>query len=332
MAIAAILAAVAVPSSPGAAAPAEDGQIGIRLLEAPVSRRDDPRAHMYIVDHLKPGSTITRRFEVLNQTDQAREFEVYPGAASLNNDEFLPGADREGNELTSWIKLSVDKVVLQPGDTAEVEATIAVPDKASKGERYGVLWSETRIAPDKHGNIGAIRRAGIRVYLNVGPGGEPVSNFDIGEIKTTRGADGVPVISTAVTNTGERALDLTGTLSLSDGPGSMRAGPYHLNTATTLAPGATGIVMAALDAKLPDGDWKLDLELASGIVKHKLNRVVTLPPPGVSLVADGGTWPWSWIGLAGGGALLAVFTGAVALRRRRPVTPVVGLHYRPRHH
>jgi hypothetical protein len=331
VAIAAVLAAVAVPSAPGAAAPGEDEQIGIRLLEAPVSRRDDPRAHMYIVDHLKPGSTITRRFEVLNQTHETREFEVYPAAANVDNDEFVIGEDRETNELTSWTRLSVDKVTLEPGATAEVEATIAVPDKASKGERYEVLWAETRISPDKHGNIGAIRRAGIRVYLNVGPGGEPVSNFDIGEIKSTRGADGVPVISTAVTNTGERALDLTGTLSLSDGPGSMRAGPYHLNTATTLAPGATGIVMAALDAKLPDGEWKLDLELASGIVKHKLNRTVTLPPPGVSLVADGGTWPWSWIGLAGGGALLTAFTGAVALRRRRPVTPVVGLRYRPRH-
>jgi len=35
----------------------------------------------------------------------------------------------------------------------------------------------------------------------------------------------------------------------------MRAGPYHLATVTTLAPGASGKVMAALDAKLPDGGW-----------------------------------------------------------------------------
>ena len=287
---------------------------------------------MYIVDHLKPGSTITRRVEVLNQTDKDWEFEIYPGAASLENDEFVVGKEHEGNELTSWTKVSVDKVTLQPGTTAEIEATIAVPEKASKGERYGVIWAETRVAPDKSGNIGSVRRAGIRIYLNVGPGGEPVSNFDISEITSTRGADGVPVISAVVANTGERALDLSGTLNLTDGPGSMRAGPYHLTTATTLAPGASGIVMAALDAKLPDGGWKLDLELASGTVKHRLERAVTLPPPGISLVADGPRWPWSWIGLAGGGALLAAFTGAVAARRRRLAVPAVGVRYRPRHH
>ena len=36
------------------------GSIGIRLLEAPVNRENDPRARIYIVDHVSQGTTIAR--------------------------------------------------------------------------------------------------------------------------------------------------------------------------------------------------------------------------------------------------------------------------------
>ncbi|MDG4823172.1 hypothetical protein O7635_15050 [Asanoa sp. WMMD1127] len=340
MAIAALVAAVVIPSSSSAAVPAapplpaaagatgEDNQVGIRLLEAPVARRDDPRAHMYIVDHLAPGTRISRRFEVVNRTDEAREFEIYPGAATVENDEFVFGTDRETNELSSWTKVSVDRAALQAGESIEVDALIEVPKQASRGERYAVLWAETRAAPDKKGNIGAIRRAGIRVYLSVGPGGEPISSFDIGDVTASRGDDGVPRISAVVHNTGERALDINGTLKLEDGPGSMRAGPYQLATVTTLAPGASGIVVAALDAKLPDGAWRLELELASGTVKRHLDLAVTLQPPGLSMVATVIENWWGWIGGAVAALVAFALVALLLLRRRRPATATT---YRPRH-
>ncbi|WP_203713659.1 hypothetical protein [Asanoa siamensis] len=285
------------------------------------------------MDHLSPGTTIRRSFEVANQSNERREFEIYPGAASIVGNEFAFGTDHEGNELTSWTKVSVSKAVLDPGETLDVEATIAVPARASRGERYAVLWAETRAAPDKGGNIGAIRRAGIRVYLSVGPGGEPISSFDIGEVTAARGEDGVPRISTLVKNTGERALDINGTLNLSGGPGSMRAGPYRLATAATLAPGASGIVVAALDAKLPDGAWHLDLELASGTVKRKREFAVTIAAPGLSMVAKVVENWWVWVGPIIGALLVLTFAILVAVRRRRySARAADGTRYRPRHH
>jgi hypothetical protein len=330
VAIAALVAAVVIPSSPAAAV--DDNQVGIRLLEAPSERRADPRAHTYIVDHLNPGRTIRRAIEVVNHTDRAREFELYPGAATVENDQFLIGKEHEGNELTSWTTVSQSRVTLAPGESAEAEVTIAVPKMASRGERYAVLWAETRAAPDKHGNVGAIRRAGIRVYLSVGPGGEPVSSFDIGEVTCTRGEDGVPRISALVRNTGERALDISGTLNLKDGPGSMRAGPYALGSAATLAPGASGVVVAALDAKLPDGAWRLDLELASGVVKRQREFAVTIAAPGLSMVAKVVENWWTWVGPILGVLLVAIFAIAVAVRRRRmSARDIDGSRYRPRH-
>jgi len=46
-------------SEPAPGAPAT-GSLGVRLLDAPTSAKDDPRARGYIVDHLAPGAGVKR--------------------------------------------------------------------------------------------------------------------------------------------------------------------------------------------------------------------------------------------------------------------------------
>src|SRR4051812_5319087 len=79
-----------------AAAPkaASDGNIGIRLLEAPTNRRDDPRAKSYIVDHVKPGTTIRRKVELSNKSNKPFDLQLYPGAAEIKDGSFFPGDGR----------------------------------------------------------------------------------------------------------------------------------------------------------------------------------------------------------------------------------------------
>ncbi|MEU6432166.1 hypothetical protein ABZ860_40205 [Microbispora sp. NPDC046973] len=60
-----------------------------------------------------------------------------------------------------------------------------------------------------------------------------------------RDATGHPVLAAQVRNTGGRALDLSGSLSLSEGPGGLRAGPYPAVLGVTLRPGETGRPTAA---------------------------------------------------------------------------------------
>ena len=43
-------------------------QTGLRLVDVPVVAQDDPRAQIYIVDHLAPGAVVHRRIEVSNST------------------------------------------------------------------------------------------------------------------------------------------------------------------------------------------------------------------------------------------------------------------------
>ena len=101
--------------------------------------------------------------------------------------------------------------------------TIAVPIDAAPGERYAVVWAETRSTPSE-GGITQVNRVGIRIYLAIGAGGPPAADFTIDSLTAIRSADGRPMVVATVHNTGGRALDMSGTLELSAGPGGLSAG------------------------------------------------------------------------------------------------------------
>ncbi|MEV0391550.1 hypothetical protein [Polymorphospora rubra] len=305
--------ATAVPAS------ADDGRIGIRLLEAPVDRRDDPRARVYVIDHLNPGTSIERRIEVANNAPTPRTVELYPAGAAIEDDAFTIAEDRTPNELSGWISVDRPSVDLGPYERTTVLATVDVPAAASRGERYAVVWAQASAstASPGAGNVGVVHRVGIRVYLDVGPGGEPPSSFAIGELTVSRRPDGVPTITADVRNTGERALDLSGSLNLTDGPGAMRAGPYPVVLGATLAPGTSGQVVVELDARLPDGPWTAELTLTSGLLKETSTVTLTLPPPGsTSRAAVTAGRPFLAYALAGVALVVLVAAGLLAARHR----------------
>jgi hypothetical protein len=84
------------------AAGSPSGRFGIRLMEAPVSRRDDPRAQTYIVDHLPPGAVIHRRIEIDNSSPKELHPQVYPGAAGVGGARFTSLAATEPFRATRW--------------------------------------------------------------------------------------------------------------------------------------------------------------------------------------------------------------------------------------
>ncbi|MFF0295692.1 peptidase [Kitasatospora sp. NPDC004614] len=255
----------------------EQRTIGIKLLDAPEDRQDDPRAHAYIVDHLAPGSTIERRVEVSNESSTPMHIDVYAAAASVAKGQFTVAADRTANELTGWTSLDTTGLDLAAHETAKVRATIQVPKNASAGERYGVIWAQTGPPEKRAGNLTLLGRVGVRMYLDIGPGGEPASDFEIEQLTPGRGSDGRAELRARIHNTGGRALDIGGRLVLSDGPGGLRAGPFSARTGTTLAPGERGDAIVRLDARVPEGPWAVELALRSGLVEHSTRATVTFP-------------------------------------------------------
>ena len=286
-------------------------------MDAPVSGQADPRASRYIVDHLKPGTTIERRVRVVNKADRELLIEIYPAAATIDSQRFLFGADRTANELTGWISLDIGRVRLPAGGQQDVLTTIRVPQQASKGERYGMIWAASASDPGSPGNVRQIHRVGVRIYLDIGAGGAPIADFDIGTMTATRNAADLPSVTIEVINTGERALDMTGSALLTDGPAGLGAGPFEVDQGTTLAPGQAGTVTIGFPRELPNGPWTIEADLNSGAVSRSATASITFPEPGQT-AAISGSWtptPWLIIGVSVViGLLILLLLGIIARR------------------
>jgi hypothetical protein len=274
----ALLAGALVASASGAfAQEASDGTgLGIRLTEAPVELREDPRARVAIVDHVAQGASFSRRFEVVNDTPGALEPLVYVAPATIRNGSFTIGKQGARNEVTRWARVDQSALRLASRASAQVKVTVSVPADAEDGEYYGALVAEVR--PQGTG-ITVASRVGIRIYLAVGKGAVK-SDFELTKLTASRLDDGRPVVTAKVHNIGERALDMTGDLKLSNGPGGVKAGPFPAELGTTLAIGATEDVRVVLDKDTPAGPWDAVLTLRSGTIKHAVKGRITFPEIG----------------------------------------------------
>lgn len=325
------VAATAGTSAAGtgsASSAADGGSIGLRLVDAPAAARDDPRARVYIVDHLAPGTVIERRIEVSNTTPSTASIALYPAAASIQDGSFLGADGHAPNDLSTWTSVSPETSDVPAGATATATVTISVPLDAAPGEQYGVVWAEVRSAPaEGGGGVIQVSRVGIRLYISVGPGGPPAADFTIDSVTAVRSPEGQPMIVASVHNTGGRALDMNGTLELAAGPSGLSAGPFPATLGSTLAVDDTQPVTITLDKDLPAGPWEAQITLRSGLVERSAAVTVTFPDAGASRPVDTTPLPaWLYPAIVGLLILLLAVTALlVVLRRhrRRPTTDPV---------
>lgn len=341
--LAAVLAfgCVAAPATAGAApaaatpvqqAPSEtDGGIGLRLVDIPSVATDDARAKLYIVDHLPPGRVIERRIELTNTTTRTAQVTLYAAAANIVDGAFLGADGHTANELSAWTSVRPASPAIPAGGRLMATVRIAVPKDAPPGEQLGVVWAEARSAGGG-GAVVQVNRVGIRIYLSVGPGGAPVAKFVIDSMTAVRDLDGRPRVIASVHNTGGRALDVSGTLRLGNGPGGLTAGPFPAELGTTLAIGSTQPVMITLDKQVPSGPWDAEITLSSGLVKSSAQATIVFPAAGAAagaaVPAETRSWRWLYVVIA---AVVTLLIGAVIwriVRRRRRRRVHRGAHHR----
>jgi len=300
---------------PADSASASPGSFGIRLVDIPVTEAADGRAWRYIVDFLHPGTVIHRRVAVDNRTGRLAHVLVYADAATIKNGDFIGDAGQTPSDLTTWTSVAQPELTLEPGETVMDMVTMRVPADAVRGERYGVIWAQESSRVQQPGQFAVLEvsRVGVRVYLAVGPGGPPPTNFAITSIVGGRGPGGSPQVDVKVRDTGERAIDLGGNVRLSNGPGNASAGPFPFQSGLTLAPGQSGTIKAILSKSTPDGPWQASVTLQSGITTRQGRAVIQFANLQASaLVVPRGT-------LIAAGVLVAILalTGWAVSRRYR---------------
>lgn len=321
-AVAILALVVSVPAAPLVSAQPPDaagGTIGIRIGDGGVGPAGDPRAQIYIVDHVPPGSELTRELVVTNGTDQTQNVDVYPGPAAIEDGVFVVADKGRTSALTSWTDVGQTPVVIASGEEAVIPVRITVPPDAPEGEFYGVVWAAVATGTDANG-ITSISRVGVRIYLSVGEGNGPAADFSISELTTERAPDGTAVVVAHVVNTGGRAVDLNGSLDLTDGPGGLSASTVESQVAT-IAPATEGRVLFELpdSASLPAGPWNARVQLASGFKDDARSETITFPDAGSAVTdPDEGV---SWLVMVGaiaaaGFALALVVVGVWAATRR----------------
>jgi hypothetical protein len=278
----------AVPRSATDLATNPPGTVGVRLLDVPAHSVKDPRAREYVVDALKPGTTIHRRMEVSNTTTSLQHVTVYAAAAAITRGSFAGAAAHTANELSSWTKMSRPSLDIAAGATAVDTITVAIPSTASRGERYAVVWASISNAANggstalvnggrNGGSIALVNRVGIRMYLYVG-GSNPATSFTVNTLTGQRSSAGHPLVRAMVHNTGGRAVDFSGTLKLSEVTGGLTGGPYQAQLGATLAPGQSEPVWFVLTGQVGNGPWNAMVTLRSGLNQESFRGPVTFAP------------------------------------------------------
>lgn len=273
-----LLVAILLALPLAAEAAQDEGSVGIRLVDAPTERADDPRAQVYVVDHLQPGDVIERRLEVRNTTAETLTIDLYAAAAAIDDGAWTPLDGRAENLLTRWTMITPAEVVVAPDGSEQAVLRVDVPADAPGGEHYAVAWAQLPSATDQ--GVTVVNRVGVRMYVSVGGSAEPATDFDITDVAAVTAADGSRSLVADVANIGGRAVDVGGELRLAEGPGSTTAGPYQAPSFVTIAAGSDGRLVIPVPTEIPAGPWAATVDLRSGSTARSATLNVTWPDPG----------------------------------------------------
>ena len=272
------LAVGAAPATPSGSAGSSTGSFGLRLVPAPGPAPANPLARLYVIDTMASGTSVTRSVDVLNGTASALDVAVYAAAVVVHGQfEIAPG--RSADELSRWTSVQQDVVHVDPGASVVDTFTITVPTGAPSGDRTAVLWAEVRSAGSGPSGVTLVNRVGVRLYVTVGAGGPVSADFVVGPITASRSGAGAPTVEADVRNVSTSAFDVSGTLTLTDGPGGLGAGPFAVTAGSVLSPGASSKVTVPFGRAFPPGPWRAHLALTNGIIERSASATITFPTP-----------------------------------------------------
>lgn len=126
-----------------------------------------PTAKEHEVD---PGEQVNDKFQIYNTGQVEYEFQVYARPFSVVGESYKQDFStvEPRSDAYEWVQFEKTQYRLQPGEHVDVNYTLRIPDNASPGGHYGILFSEIQPTKNQDGTaIAAKSRVGAVLRVRV---------------------------------------------------------------------------------------------------------------------------------------------------------------------
>ncbi|GHS84687.1 hypothetical protein AGMMS50218_00030 [Actinomycetota bacterium] len=310
-----LLAALGVTAGASGVAVAADSDVTWAVRTADNSLGADRTSFSYSLD---PGAQAQDALVVVNHGADPLELAVYAADGyTTDSAQFdLLTPDQESAGVGAWLSTDASSVTVEPGGTAEVPFTVAIPDDATPGDYAGGIVTSLS-EPDDTEGITVDRRLGIRVNLRVG--GELAPSLAVEHVQVHYSgtlnpfAAGDATVTYTLHNTGNTLVSAQQAVSVAGPFGVLRTdGSTPADTPPQLLPGESWDVSVPVHDVAPTFRLSATATI-SPLVTDASGSTSSLAP--VTVTAHGWAVPWTAVVLLV--VLVVLVVLALRLRRRR---------------
>lgn len=306
---AAVVVGAAAPAAAATAEPTAEVTWGVRTGSPDGQAREN---FTYEVD---PGGTLEDTIVIANYDDAPLHLDVYAadGFTTTSGQLDVLTRDAESTGIGTWVSLDQDEIVIEPGESAEVPFTVAVPRNATPGDHAGAIVTSLAVLPSEDG-ITVDRRLGIRIYLRVAGDVAPLLAIEDLHVEYAGSANPFGGGEATATYTVRNA----GNARLAAGQSAILSGPLGWWPSAPIA-------VAEMPQLLPGETWEVTAPLGAVVPVFLLSADVTVTPvlpDGAQVqpvIASTTFWavPWAFLALVLAIAAAAVATIWITRRRTR---------------
>ena len=196
-----------------------------------------------IEDKVDPGQIYRFTIKVTNLSEAERTFNLLARDISGLDDRGVPIFTEEGEatiyELSSWVVLPQDSIVLKAGQSTSVPFSVQVPQEATPGAHFGGVFFEVR--PDQLQSTGAAVGSRVGTIINLRISGDITEEMRLREFSTEHFLyDAPPVVfTTRVDNLGNVLVRPHGLVEITDMFGKKIGNVEVNNSAAAVFPGGS---------------------------------------------------------------------------------------------
>lgn len=209
---------------------------------------------------LEAGEIRTDEVTVINDGDLPFDFVMYARPYSVTNEEYTPdfSTTKPNTDVYQWIKFEKTKFSLAPREKATVKYTIKVPQDATPGGHYGVIFAETESKDEAAGaSVVRKKRVGSIVYATVK--GEYKIEGQTESIEVPFWQSRPPMqVSARVTNTGNTDFAVKNTFVVKDVFGRVK---YENSPEKRILPNTTRDITLPWEGSPQFGLFKVDYKI-----------------------------------------------------------------------